>query len=162
MRKLIMLFVTTHILIPFIVQGQSSCVQTNKSCSCEDVLRVLMSDETFYKHLYLGLTDTIYVSQKGLGDITWCKSYTIQGKTITFVSSDTVLLHDQGKITQIWNMACDLQNNKRIVCEIEGQIWNNPDGPEHELSFVILEMMKRGGEYRVKRANCFYVKKRTP
>ena len=141
MRKLTMLFVTTYVLIPFIVQGQSSCLQANKSCSCEDVLRVLMSDETFYKHLYLGITDTVYVSQKGLGDITWCKSYTIQGKTITFVSSDTVLLHDQGKITQIWN---------------------NPDGPEHELSFVILEMMKRGGEYRVKRANCFYVKKRTP
>lgn len=161
MRKLTMLFVTTYVLIPFIVQGQSSCVQTNKSCSCEDVLCVLMSDETFYKHLYLGLTDTIYVSQKGLRDIPCCKSYTIQGKTITFISSDTVLLHDQGKITQIWNIACDSQNNKRIVCEIEGQIWNNPDGPEHERSFVILEMMKRGGNYRVKQANCFYVVEKT-
>ena len=29
-------------------------------------------------------------------------------------------------------------------------------------SFVIMEMMKRGGTYRVKKANCFYVKKRTP
>lgn len=156
MRITIMFFVTALILSPTMSEGQSSYNQLGKSCSCEDVLQVLLSDKMYYKHLYYGLTDSIYISQAGFCDTPWCKSYTIQGKTVTFVLSDTKFLQDQDKITQVWNISL-AQKNNRFVCEIEGLISNNPEGSEHDHSIVVLEMKKSRGEYRVKKFNCFYV-----
>ena len=110
----------------------------------------------FYPHLYYGLTDTIYISQNGLCNIPWCKSYTIYDKTVAFVLSDTKSLQNPNEVTQIWNISL-AHNNSRIFCEVEGLILNNPDGPEHEHSIVVLELKIRRGQYQVKKANCFYV-----
>lgn len=162
MRKTIMLFVTALMLLPAIVNGQSSYSRMDKSCMCEDVLRILLSDKMFYAHLYYGLTDTIYISQNGFCNIPWCKSYTIQDKTVTFVLSDTKSLQDQDKITQVWNISFSQSDKNRIVCEVEGLILNNSGGSEHNQGVVVLELKKRRGQYLVKKANCFYVKKRTP
>lgn len=156
MRKTIMLFVTVLMLLPAIVKGQSSYSRMDKSCLCEAVLRILLSDKMFYAHLYYGLTDTIYISQNGFCNILWCKSYTIQDKTVTFVLSDTKSFQDQDKITQVWNISL-AQKNNRVVCEVEGLILNNSSGTEHKQGVVVLELKKRRGQYLVKKANCFYV-----
>jgi len=156
MRKTIMLFVTVLMLLPAIVNGQSSYSRMDKSCLCEDVLRILLSDKMFYAHLYYGLTDTIYISQNGFCNTPWSMSYTIQDKTVSFVLSDTKLHQNQDKITQVWNISF-AQNNNRIVCEVEGLILNDSAGSEHEQGVVVLELKKRRGQYLVKKANCFYV-----
>jgi len=156
MQKIVLFFVTSLMLLPAIVEGQSSYNQANKPCFCEDVLYVLLSDKMFYTHLYYGLTDTIYISQNGLCNIPWCKSYTIYDKTVAFVLSDTKSLQNPNEVTQIWNISL-AHNNSRIFCEVEGLILNNPDGPEHEHSIVVLELKIRRGQYQVKKANCFYV-----
>ncbi len=157
MRKTIMIFITTFMLLLAMVMGQSLYNQTNNLCSCEDVLYVLLSDKMFYTHLYYGLTDTIYISQNSFCNIPLCKTVTIQDKTVTFVGSDTKYLQNQNKTTQVWNIYLTQKDKRRVVCEVEALILNHPDGPEHEHSIVVLELKKRRGQYQVKKANCFYV-----
>ena len=157
MRKTIMLFVTVLMLLPAIVKGQSSYSRMDKSCLCEAVLRILLSDKMFYAHLYYGMTDTIYISQNGLCSIPWSMSYTIQDKTVSFVLSDTKSFQDQDKIMQVWNISFSQNDKYRTVCEVEGLILNKYSGSEHAKGVVVLELKKRRGQYLVKKANCFYV-----
>ena len=152
-----MLFVTALMLLPAIVNGQSSYSRMDKSCLCEDVLRILLSDKMFYAHLYYGLTDTIYISQNGFCSIPWSMSYTIQDKTVSFVLSDTKSFQDQDKIMQVWNISFSQNDKNRTVCEVEGLILNKYSGSEHAQGVVVLELKKRRGQYLVKKANCFYV-----